>query len=91
MFICAYIGNFIADVHVPVYAGYLAGCWTAAANIEEHACLAQRVLFIVGIVIESLQLRAEKLLGPMALLTSLLRGTQVVHRGDWPRKFVEGY
>jgi hypothetical protein len=40
----------VADVHMPVNAFGCAGSGIAATGFDQHANLAQRVLFIIGVV-----------------------------------------
>src|SRR5687767_6467631 len=58
----------VGDIHVPVNSCDLARGRTAAADAQQHARLSQRVLFVVSVVIEDFQLRAEELFGPVTLL-----------------------
>ena len=74
------ISNFVGNVHVPMNAFGRAGGWISAASLDQHADLSRRVLFVAGVVGEDFELRSIKFPGPMALLTSLLRRTQIVDR-----------
>src|ERR1043166_6977003 len=66
------------------------GGGSPATHLNQHLQLALRVVLIIAVVIDDLQLRAEKLLGPMTLLASLLGRAQVVNRSrDWPRVLLE--
>src|SRR5215213_1157083 len=44
--------NRIGNIHVPVNSRHLARRRTAAADVEQHSSLSQRVLFVVSVVIE---------------------------------------
>ncbi len=92
MFVRGDISNLIADIHVPVNSGDLTRRRATATDVQQHLRLAQRVLFVVCVVIESLELRAKELFGPMTLFASLRRRTEIVNRGRYrARKFVETY
>src|ERR1044072_3267435 len=45
--------NLVTEVHMPVNARYRPASGIAAADVNQHARLSQRVLFVVSVVIES--------------------------------------
>src|SRR4030095_2198709 len=67
------VGNLIGNVHVPVNARHETGGRPPAADVYQHPRLSQRVLFVIGVMIERLHLRAEKLFGPMTLFAGFRR------------------
>ena len=62
-----------------------ASCFLAtAADINKHANLPQRVLFVVGEFVKDFELLAPKLLGPMTLRTSISSRSHILDRCfDW--------
>ena len=72
--------DFICKIHVPVDAGHWTTRGIAATDINQHPGLAQRVLLIVRIVIERLELSAIKLRRPVTLFARLVRRPHVVNR-----------
>lgn len=76
--------DLIRKVHVPVNPCHWTTRRIAATNINQHPSLAQRVLLIVGIMIERLELRTVKLRRPVTLFAGLVGRTHVMNRRlDW--------
>src|SRR5207302_7474192 len=75
-----YIRDLIGEVHVPVNSSSRARGLTAASCLHQHAHFARRALFVVLIMIEHFELRAEVLLRRVALLAGLTGGAEIVDR-----------
>src|SRR6185369_8991246 len=56
--------DFISKIHVPVNSRYWSAGGITAADIDQHARLPQRVLLVVSVMTERLELSAIKLRGP---------------------------
>src|ERR1044072_3555775 len=77
-------GDFIPKIHVPVNSGHNTTGRITTTDINQHPSLSQRVLFVVGVVIESLELCAMKLRRPMTLFAGLISRPHIVNRSfDW--------
>src|SRR5262249_15290401 len=74
------VGDRVANIHVPVNARGYASIGISTTGLNEQSQLARGVLLVAPIVIDHLQLSAPELLGPVTLLASLRRGTQVRYR-----------
>src|SRR6478672_7650875 len=82
--------DLVADIHMPVNSLGGSGRGIAAPSLDDHPNLAQRVLLVVSIVREDLQLSAVEFLRPVALFAGLLRRAQVLHRSrNRPGKSME--
>src|ERR1043165_5672408 len=46
-------GDLVAEVHMPVNTRNWSTQRITATDVYQHACLSERVLFVVGVVIES--------------------------------------
>src|SRR5689334_888232 len=72
--------DLVRQVHVPMNSRDWTTRRITAADIDQHARLPQRVLLVVSIVTERLELSAIKLRRPMTLLASLIGGPHVTNR-----------
>src|SRR5215213_1235868 len=76
--------DLIAEIHVPVNSSHWSTPGIAATHVDKHLHLTQRVLFVVSVVIERLELGAMKLRRPVTLFAGLIGWTHVVNRRlDW--------
>ena len=90
-FVGGNVGDFVAYVHVPVNAFWGAGGGVAASGLDQEADLAQRIVFIAGIVGKHFELGTIEFFRPVALLAGLLRRAQIVDgSGDGARISFEG-
>src|SRR5690349_5513859 len=73
-------GDLIGKIHMPVNSRYWTTRRIATTDINQHPCLPQRVLLVVGVVIKRLELSTVKLRGPMTLLARLIGRPHIVNR-----------
>ena len=71
----------VGDVHVPVDSGGAAELGSSSSGLDQHLDARGRVLLVVGIMREDLELRSVELLRPMALLAGCLNRAQILDGG----------
>src|SRR5208282_6422694 len=72
---------FVGDVHVPVDSGGAAELGSTSSGLDQHLDTHGRVLLVVAIMREDLELRTIELLRPVALLAGCPNRAQLLDRG----------
>src|SRR6185436_16259231 len=73
------VGYLVCKIHMPVNAAHAAGR-AGASNIDNHANLTQRILLIVSIVVDYLELPAPVFVRPVTVGAGVARRTHVLDR-----------